>query len=693
MIRIQPVSMVVCAATVTAIAVVLTASSASTSRVSAVSVSAANCNTPNYAGKRMLREPPMKDLTGLGPVVPGELQMHVVRNGTHYCYFLGDDTSAYVEAPTIRIRKDQTFTLRLIDEIEPTPAPTPGSAQDSTADAMPMAGATMSPDGCAIMDFEAPLPAPSPAGYLGKKRIFHGTPSMPSTATNVHTHGFHVDPNVDNVFKELTNATGHGATRECVYKFHLYESQYVGTYWYHSHMHGIAQAQVGGGLAGTIIVDPAKPVPMLPEHVVLVKDYQPPAFSETNRVEQARLSAAEGNPGRNLAPRAVASFDPQHPPSWLSGQPITTVERCPTAGRLNHWTVNGYPVADPQIAMQPKPVPPATPNPGLPLLLAPPLSIVHPNQEMLYRVVNATSESFVNLRLLDADGDVEAMHVVGRDGVPVDGMNTNPEAQYVVRQNVLLPPGGRADVVIKGQTRPQLLISDLVCSGYLGDWIPRRNLVEIAPSTNVPDPTATATPAVFGNRAPAASPLRATRGASAADRFLAAYPHPAVQRALTFTQYDQAFPDFGSFYIFETTGGASKFSEQPFWLSRPPAGSKPLPHEHFLPNVVAHTGTTEEWTLVNATGEVHAFHIHQLTFVTEYNPLEGGDVHVFQDVVTIPSAIMDPSKPQNGNFPWLKPQMVKIRMDFTHAQRGVYVYHCHMLFHEDRGMMGIIQVV
>lgn len=690
MVRIQPIAVALCAATVVATTVVLTASGASPSRSTAALVSASNCNTPNYVGKRMLPEPPVKDLTQLGPVVPGELKMHIVRNGTHYCYFLGDDSTPYVEAPTIRVRKNQTFTLRLIDDIEPTPAPTasaPGSMQ-----AVPMAGATMSPDGCAIMDFDPPLPVPSTPGYLGKKRIFQGTPSMPSTATNLHTHGFHVDPNVDNVFKELTNSTAHGATRECVYKFQFFDSQYVGTYWYHSHMHGNAQAQVGGGLAGTIIVDPAQPVPMLPEHVVMIKDYQALAFADTNRVQQARLSAAMGNPGRRLGPAAVPSFDPQNPPSWLSGQPITTVERCPTAGRLNHWIVNGYPVADPQIALQP--TPPATPDPALPPLLPPPLSIVHPNQEVLYRVLNTTSESFVNLRLLDADGDVVPMHVVGRDGVPVDGMSPNPEAHYVVRGNVLLPPGGRADVVIKGQTRPQLLISDLVCSGYLGDWIPRRNLVQITPTTNVPEPGATPTPPVFrAARAAAAHPLQATRGQSAADRFLAAYPHPPVQRALTFTQYDADFPYFGAFYVFETTGGASMFSEQPFWLSRPPAGGKPLPHQHFLPNIVAHTGTTEEWTLVNATGEVHAFHIHQLTFVTEYNPLEGGDVHVFQDVVAIPSAIMDPAKAQNGNFPWLKPQWVKIRMDFTHAQKGVYVYHCHMLFHEDRGMMGIIQVI
>ena len=112
-----------------------------------------------------------------------------------------------------------------------------------------MAVSTMSPDGCAIMDFDAPLPPPNNPGYLGKPRIFAKTPSMPSTDTNLHTHGFHVDPDVDNVFKSLSNGGAPGGTKQCIYKFHFFPSQYVGTYWYHSHMHGIAQAQVGGGLA------------------------------------------------------------------------------------------------------------------------------------------------------------------------------------------------------------------------------------------------------------------------------------------------------------------------------------------------------------------------------------------------------------------------------------------------------------
>ncbi|MGZ3520290.1 MAG: multicopper oxidase domain-containing protein [Vulcanimicrobiaceae bacterium] len=33
-----------------------------------------------------------------------------------------------------------------------------------------------------------------------------------------------------------------------------------------------------------------------------------------------------------------------------------------------------------------------------------------------------------------------------------------------------------------------------------------------------------------------------------------------------------------------------------------------------------------------------------------------------------------------------------MRIDFRHVHRGTFVFHCHMLFHEDHGMMGIIRV-
>jgi suppressor of ftsI len=88
-------------------------------------------------------------------------------------------------------------------------------------------------------------------------------------------------------------------------------------------------------------------------------------------------------------------------------------------------------------------------------------------------------------------------------------------------------------------------------------------------------------------------------------------------------------------------------------------------------------GTVEEWTIENVADEEHVFHIHQLDFqVTEIN----GQPREFigrQDVVNLPVQ-----------------STVKILIPFTNPVIvGKFVYHCHIVSHEDNGMMAVIEVV
>jgi hypothetical protein len=89
--------------------------------------------------------------------------------------------------------------------------------------------------------------------------------------------------------------------------------------------------------------------------------------------------------------------------------------------------------------------------------------------------------------------------------------------------------------------------------------------------------------------------------------------------------------------------------------------------------------SVEEWTLKNpahgAAYEWHTFHIHQNPFqVISINgrPLNYID---WQDNVTLP--------PGSTVVILIHP------IDFT----GKFVFHCHVIFHEDHGMMGVVQVV
>lgn len=90
--------------------------------------------------------------------------------------------------------------------------------------------------------------------------------------------------------------------------------------------------------------------------------------------------------------------------------------------------------------------------------------------------------------------------------------------------------------------------------------------------------------------------------------------------------------------------------------------------------------TVEEWTLTNTSPEYHPFHIHIQPFqVVSINgvPVQGVE---YRDTVPIPPMT-------NG-----VPGKVVIRQKYTDFT-GRFVIHCHILFHEDNGMMAPVQVV
>ena len=90
--------------------------------------------------------------------------------------------------------------------------------------------------------------------------------------------------------------------------------------------------------------------------------------------------------------------------------------------------------------------------------------------------------------------------------------------------------------------------------------------------------------------------------------------------------------------------------------------------------------TVEQWTLTNTSPEYHPFHIHIQPFqVVSINgvPVQGVE---YRDTVPIPPMV-------NG-----VPGQVVIRQRYTNFT-GRFVVHCHILFHEDNGMMAPVQVV
>lgn len=103
-----------------------------------------------------------------------------------------------------------------------------------------------------------------------------------------------------------------------------------------------------------------------------------------------------------------------------------------------------------------------------------------------------------------------------------------------------------------------------------------------------------------------------------------------------------------------------------------------------VPNIVAEQGTVEDWIIENRSRELHAFHIHQLHFLLMAYAGRDLDEGFVRDTVNVPY--------YDGHS--LAYPSVRLRMDFRDPNTiGTFVYHCHLLEHEDKGMMGSIQVV
>ncbi|MDQ4068370.1 MAG: multicopper oxidase family protein [Actinomycetota bacterium] len=200
-----------------------------------------------------------------------------------------------------------------------------------------------------------------------------------------------------------------------------------------------------------------------------------------------------------------------------------------------------------------------------------------------------------------------------------------------------LPPGKRYDVLVLGGRPGSYKLTTRDLSGPMGDNNPEYTLATI----NV-----AASPA-----APSMRPEEITvRAGDDGLRRSRAGQRVSAERT----------------FVFAFDGNSSDINGQTFSPDRT--------------DVAVELGAVEDWTLLNVTTNPHPFHIH----VNEFQVLSINDVPYdapgVQDVVTIPPMV---------DF---VPGKVVIRnhyRDFT----GWFVFHCHILAHEDAGMMATIQVL
>jgi FtsP/CotA-like multicopper oxidase with cupredoxin domain len=97
--------------------------------------------------------------------------------------------------------------------------------------------------------------------------------------------------------------------------------------------------------------------------------------------------------------------------------------------------------------------------------------------------------------------------------------------------------------------------------------------------------------------------------------------------------------------------------------------------DHHVVNETMFLGDTEEWHFINRTYEPHPIHIHVNDFQVVAIDDEPVDQQHYRDTAMLPPF---------GSL------TIRHRFeDFT----GQFVMHCHILFHEDHGMMQLLEVV
>jgi FtsP/CotA-like multicopper oxidase with cupredoxin domain len=278
-----------------------------------------------------------------------------------------------------------------------------------------------------------------------------------------------------------------------------------------------------------------------------------------------------------------------------------------------------------------------------------------PAERQLWRVLNASAVTYLNLAVI-FNRRPQKLGVVAIDGVPLT-LNGNPANAIEWSDHVGLPPGARAEFIVTGPPAgvAALLVTRTVDTGQGGENDPNRALASIVANSAAPEPPVSL-PTAHDPLAPRILPWLGDVA-------------PARVRKLYFSEklQDPANPNSATeFYL--TVDGQT------------PAAFDPASR---VPNITVKQGDVEDWIIENRSTELHAFHIHQIHFVL----LNWSGVPVnepfLRDTVNVPY--------YNGRM--LQYPSVRLRMDFRDPNTiGTFVYHCHLLEHEDGGMMGTIRV-
>lgn len=419
------------------------------------------------------------------------------------------------------------------------------------------------------------FPGPTLRLREGETVRLNFTNNLPE-ATNLHLHGLHVPPSVDDPLALVQP----GESR--LYEFTVPKGS-AGTYWYHPHVHGRVAPQLYAGLAGLLVVEgPLDALPELKgaeEHLLVLKDW---LFSG-NRIP------------------AWTHMD------WMNGREGSLL------------TVNA--AVRPTLRAQ--------------------------KATLRLRLLNASNARYYRLAL-----ENHPLYLIATDGGFLEKPVELPE--------LLLAPGERAEVLVR-LSRP---------GNYRLQALPYNRGAMMMPGGSMGDPgmgqgMGMMNHGGMGNRGDVG---RMGMGATRLETLLTVVA-PASPKPL---------PLPASLAPVERLEPARATATRRFEL-----GERMMQAEFFINgqmfdparvDVGAQLGSLEVWELVNKTDMDHPFHLHTYPFQVLSRGGKPAPYRAWKDTVNL-----------------RKNEVVRIAVplrDFS----GVTVYHCHIVEHEDRGMMGILQV-
>jgi FtsP/CotA-like multicopper oxidase with cupredoxin domain len=255
-----------------------------------------------------------------------------------------------------------------------------------------------------------------------------------------------------------------------------------------------------------------------------------------------------------------------------------------------------------------------------------------PNQKQFWRIVNASADRYVDLQL-----DGAAFEIVALDGMPL--AYHDPEHPTRMADHLLIAPAGRLEAIVTGPAlgAHSALRTACVDTGPDGDPNPGMILADVAQ------------PDSHHSNSDESIPHREM-----------SYAHVSKGRSLykpvDVERLKKAEPDFTVTFTEDKNG---------FYINE----HKYSPDAS--PMTSARVGTYQHWRIVNLTEELHPFHIHQVHFLA----------YAENDIpLTHPAWLDTVNVPYGG--------AVDVIVDFTNPViKGMAVFHCHLLNHEDKGMM------